>query len=278
LEHQNTIASAFSLKGRGLQTGNEVEVHFHPGRENEGVLFNRSDLGGEASIRLRDLAQADTDRRSRIGLGQGDYVETVEHILAAIWGAGIDNITVILDNSEPPAMDGSAAPFLSALENAGITQQGALREYVEIKDPLWVEDRESFIGIFPCDTLKISYILHYPNSAIGRQFYSRIIQQDIFKHEIAPARTFCLKEEAETLLKTGYGKGATYGNTLVIGAGGPVENTLRFPDEPVRHKVLDLIGDLCLLGRPLKGRVIALRSGHQHNVELVGKIRAFYKM
>ncbi len=257
------------MEGNGLQRGLPVKAFFYPGDEDSGIIFVRRDLENKPSIRLGDLTDIATDRRSKIG----DYVETVEHILAALWGAEVDNIRIELTSSEPPGLDGSAILFLEALKAVGIKTQRREREFIEVKKPLWVEDKESFLGIFPSQTFKISYILEYPGPAIGRQFFSDIVDSEVFQKEIAPARTFCLKEEVNSLLRQGYGKGANLKNTLVMAKNGPIDNILRFPDEPVRHKVLDLIGDLYLLGKPIKGRVIAIRSGHKLNLELVEKIK-----
>ena len=269
MEKQKTIEKKFSLEGKGLQTGLPVKAFFYPGEENSGIIFVRQDLENKPKIRLGDLSSMETDRRSKIG----NSVETVEHILAALWGAEVDNIRIELDSSEPPALDGSALGFLEALKKGGIKAQRREREFIEIKKPIWVEDKESFLGIFPSQAFKISYILEYPDPAIGRQFFSDTIDAEVFRKEIASARTFCLKEEVDFLLKQGYGKGANLKNTLVMAKDGPIDNTLRFPDEPVRHKVLDLTGDLYLLGKPVKGRVIAIRSGHKLNMELVKKIK-----
>lgn len=274
MEAQKTIRKEFSLQGKGLQTGRSVEAAFYPEKENSGIIFTRKDLRKSPSVRLNDFLDLDTDRRSKIGFGYGQYVETVEHILAALWGAEIDNIRIELDGSEMPALDGSALLFLEALKKSGVEGQNVPRDFMEVKNPIWAEDKESFLGVFPSGSFKISYVLEYPDRAIGRQFFSNSVTPEIFQKEIAPARTFCLKKEAEALLKQGYGKGADLKNTLVMDENGPIDNTLRFPDEPVRHKVLDLIGDLYLLGRPLKGRVIAVRSGHKLNLELVKKIKA----
>ncbi len=272
MEKQKTIEKEFFLKGNGLQTGLPVKAFFYPGKENSGIIFVRQDLENKPRIRLGDLPGLDTDRRSKIEFNTA-CVETVEHILAALWGAEVDNIRIELTSSEPPGLDGSAVLFLEALKAAGIKTQKPRREFIEVKKPLWVEDKESFLGIFPSQTFKISYILEYPGPAIGRQFFSDIVDSEVFQKEIAPARTFCLKEEVNSLLKQGYGKGANLKNTLVMAKDGPIDNILRFPDEPVRHKVLDLTGDLYLLGKPIKGRVIAIRSGHRLNLELVEKIK-----
>ena len=273
MEQEKTIEKEFFLEGKGLQTGKPVKVFFYPGEENKGIIFARKDLKDSPPVSLNELSSLDTDRRSKIGMGGGEYIETVEHILAALWGAEIDNIKIELDGPELPALDGSALLFLKALKKSGIKKQDSPRRLFEIKEPLWIEDKESFLGVFPSSAFKVSYMLDYPSSAIGRQFFSKELNPQVFEEEIAPARTFCLKEEAEALLKQGYGRGADFKNTLVMDKNGPIDNALRFPDEPVRHKVLDLIGDLYLLGRPIRGRLIAVRSGHKLNLELVKKIK-----
>ncbi|MBL7157207.1 MAG: UDP-3-O-[3-hydroxymyristoyl] N-acetylglucosamine deacetylase [Candidatus Omnitrophica bacterium] len=277
MEKQKTIKKEFFLEGKGLQTGKPVKAFFYPGKENSGIIFVRKDLKGKPSVSLKDLSGLGTDRRSKIDLSGKGEVETVEHVTAALWGAEIDNIRIELDSSEPPALDGSSAEFLKAFKGVGITEQDKTREFVKIKEPIWIEDGESFLGVFPSKIFKVSYILEYPSGSIGRQSFSQVLNPDVFQKEIAPARTFCLKEEAEALLEMGYGKGANYKNTLVMGKDGPIDNVLRFPDEPVRHKVLDLIGDLYLLGRPIRGRIVAIRSGHKLNLELIKKIKPAYR-
>ena len=259
------------MEGKGLQTGKEVKAFFYPEKENVGIVFARVDLPGKPMVRLREAFDLATDRRSAVGLG-GASVETVEHLLAALWGAEIDNVRVELDSSELPALDGSASNFLEAVKD-NTKEQPAPKEFIGIKEPIWAEEGNSFLGIFPSENFKISYFLEYPVPSIGKQFFSSAVDPRTFREEIAPARTFCMKQEAEMLLKQGYGKGASLKNTLVMDETGPVDNELRFPDEPVRHKVLDLIGDLYLLGRPLKARIVAIRSGHKLNLALVKKLK-----
>jgi UDP-3-O-acyl N-acetylglucosamine deacetylase len=278
---QKTIEKVFSLEGKGLQTGKPVKVFFYPSDRDEGIIFIRKDIDSAPPIRLRDYDALvlSADRRSIVGTDKKNYVETVEHVLAAMWGAGIDNLRIELDSSELPALDGSAIGFLKALKNAGIKEQAAERQVINIKEPLWAEEKESFLGIFPGDAFKISYIFEHPYSAVGRQSFSEKIHPDLFGRELASARTLWfvppgpapLLEKAECVKKKGYGRGSDLENTLVIDEKATV-NSPRFPDEAVRHGVLDLIGDLYLLARPLKGRVIAIRSGHKLNLELVKKI------
>ncbi len=279
MEHQKTINKEFILEGKGLHTGKPVKVFFYPAEENTGIKFIRSDLVGKPALRpAADLADFESDRRTKISSGKARF-ETLEHVLAALWGAEIDNITIELNSSEPPALDGSAKVFLEALKKAGIEEQKAERHFIEIKEPLWVEEKDSFLGIFPASAFKISYILEYQGYPLGRQFYGKVLTPDAFAKDIAPARTIwlvpsgpgSLEQKAKLAKALGYGRGADSENVLIIRKEGIV-NGLRFPDEPVRHKILDLIGDLYLAGKAVEGRVIGIRSGHELNMELVRKI------
>ena len=280
MEKQKTIGREFFLEGKGLQTGRPVRVFFYPEGENRGITLMRRDLEGRPSVRLGWSVDFDADRRSKINLGKGECIETTEHFLAALWGLEIDNIRIELDSSEPPALDGSAKLFLEALEKAGVKEEGAERQFIEIKEPLWVEDKGAFLGVFPSAGFKISYIFEYPDYSIERQFFSEAVTPEVFREKLAPARTLwfvppgpgSIRQKASLARALGYGRGADENNALIITKDG-IANKARFPDEPVRHKVLDLIGDLYLLGKPIKGRIIALRSGHKLNLELVKKIK-----
>jgi len=281
LEKQKTIEKAFTLEGKGLQTGKPVKAFFYPKKEDEGIIFLRRDLPGKPPIRLKEYGalKFSADRRSIVGTDGENFVETTEHVLAASWAAGVDNMLIELDSSEMPALDGSAVQFLRALKGSGLKEQEKSREPIRVKEPIWVEEGESFLGIFPSDSFKISCVFEHPYPACGRQFFSEVISASVFEREIAPARTLWfvppgpepIENKAELVKKLGYGRGANLENTLVIDEREMI-NTARFPDEPVRHNVTDLIGDLYLLGRPLKARVIAVRTNHRLNQELVRKI------
>ena len=280
MEAQKTISRDFSLSGNGLQTGKKVEVFFYPEKENKGIIIKRKDLPKSESFTLGERGlRFNADRRSIVGKGKNS-VETIEHILASLSALGIDNIRIEMTASEPPALDGSAKVFTESLKKAGLVEQGEEKQYITLKAPVWVEDKEAFLGIFPSDKLKISFLVDFPVPGIGRQAFSSEITPDIFEKQIAPARTIwfvpqgpgSIEQKAHLAQKLGYGKGVTKESVLIIDKEGFV-NDARFPDEPVRHKVLDLIGDLYLLGRALKARVIAVRSGHRLNLKLVEKIK-----
>lgn len=157
---------------------------------------------------------------------------------------------------------------------AGVEEQDAPRKFLEVGSPVWVEDKDAFLAIFPYDGFRISYTLSYNAPGVGSQYLDINIDEKSFEEMVAPARTFCLEIEAMELLKRGFGKGANYDNTVVLGKDGPIKTSLRFPDEPVRHKVLDLIGDLYLAGMPVKGHVVAIKSGHKLNMELVKRLKS----
>lgn len=275
MTYQRTIEKAVAIGGIGLHTGEKVSMLVKPSPADSGINFIRTDLPNRPLINIRSMALGGgpaASRRTTVASG-AIVIETVEHLMAAIAVLGIDNVVIEVDNTELPGLDGSAKGFFDALKAAGVTEQGSPRRVLKIDQPAWVEAEDSFLAIFPSEEYRISYTLSYTNPRALEGFYSVRVDEATFGREIAPARTFCFEEEALVLLKSGYGKGANYENTLVIGANGPIKNAYRFPDEPVRHKVLDLIGDLALVGYVVRGHVIGIRSGHDMNRELVRKLR-----
>ncbi|MBU1809477.1 MAG: UDP-3-O-acyl-N-acetylglucosamine deacetylase [Candidatus Omnitrophica bacterium] len=272
---QRTIKNTIMIEGIGLQTGNKVSLVLKSSPPDSGINFIRMDLPNKPLLNIQSMeissGSGEADRRTTLGSG-GMQVQTTEHLLAALAGAGIDNIIIETDNVELPGFDGSAKAFLDAIKRSGIIRQDSPKKIYDVKSPVWCKTGDSMLAIFPDDNFKVSYTLSYPG--IGVQFFSAIIDEVTFETEIAPARTFCSEAEAAELLKRGLGKGANYDNTLVMAPGGPINNTLRFPDEPVRHKVLDLIGDLYVAGKSLKGHVVAIKSGHALNMELVKRLRS----
>ena len=276
---QRTVKDPVTVEGIGLQTGKPATVTLVSAPESSGISFIRTDLPNKPLLDINSLVfdgkSGSLERRTVIGRGPFQ-IQTIEHLMAALSGLSIDNITIELDSEELPGLDGSASGFVDAIKRAGITEQNKARSVLEITEPVWCGGKsgDGFIAVFPDDDFRVSYTLSYPGR-IGTQFLSvgPDIHGDFFEREIAPARTFCMEEEAEKLLKMGLGKGANYDNTLVMGPSGPIKTALRFPDEPVRHKILDLIGDLYLLGVQIKGHVVAIKSGHRLNMELVSKIK-----
>jgi len=272
--NQHTIARDISFSGKALQTGGKTRVTCRPAPEGHGISFTRSDLAGGPSYRLGDEPPADpgktAGRRSTVGGPAG--VQTVEHFLAALWGLGIDNVAVEVEGPEMPAMDGSAKGFLDVLKEAGLKEQRAERKYIRIDKPLEVAEGESSITAMPGESLAVSYLIDYRVGCIGREVFEIELDGASFEREIAPARTFCMLREALPLLLFGFGRGANLSNTLVLTRRGPLGARFRFPSEPARHKILDLVGDLYMLGRPVLGRITARKSGHALNARLVRKI------
>ncbi|MDD5281202.1 MAG: bifunctional UDP-3-O-[3-hydroxymyristoyl] N-acetylglucosamine deacetylase/3-hydroxyacyl-ACP dehydratase [Candidatus Omnitrophica bacterium] len=273
MEKQKTIASQVSLSGAGIHTGNKVNITFKPAQVSSGVSFIRTDITGAPRIQanVQSFLAAKFSRRSSIGNNEVE-VQTIEHLMAALSSLGIDNIDVEIDNNELPGLDGSSIKFVEALEQAGIVEQEQEKYIHVIKEPICIEDGSSSITVVPSKEFKISYTLNYDHPLLEAQFLEICVNAKSFKTEIAPARTFCLESEASELQNQGLGLGASYENTLVVGKTGVIKNSLRFKDEFVRHKILDLIGDLCLSACPIRGHVIALRSGHSLNLKIAQKI------
>lgn len=274
MDKQKTIEKEISIKGIGLHTANKVNLTFKPAEIDRGIEFIRTDLPERPVIKAsvdNVLSQSRGLRRTSIGKPPAE-IFTVEHLMAALSGLGIDNLRIEIDNDEVPGMDGSSLNFLEALIKAGIREQEKERKYCLIRDAISVEEGGSSIVVVPDEEFKISYNLNYHHPFLKEQFKEITLNSDTFKTEIAEARTFCLEEEANQLQGQGVGRGANYENTLVVGKSGVIKNILRFEDEFIRHKILDLMGDLYLLGLPIKGHVIALRSGHSLNLKLVRKI------
>jgi len=274
MEKQRTIAKQISFKGTGLHTGNKVNLTFKPAAADNGINFIRVDLADKPVVKVcvENVSSQEGSLRFSHLEKNGVQVYTVEHLLAGLFGSGIDNLDIEIDNSEVCGLDGSSKGFIDALSAAGICEQEKERKYITVKEPVMVQDSGASIAIFPSDKLKISYTLDYNNHFIKSDFLEIAVDSELFKKDIAPARTFCLEEEVEELKKKGLGKGANYENALVVGKKGVINNELRFEDEFIRHKVLDLLGDLYILGHPLKGHIIAMKSGHSLNLKLVKKI------
>jgi UDP-3-O-acyl N-acetylglucosamine deacetylase len=272
---KKTIKKEISFSGKALQAGAEVHVICKPAGPNEGIVFKRLDLDNKPTFSLKEGIFTEAHRRSAVGSGPA-AVHTVEHFLAALWALEIDNILVEIDNAELPALDGSASEFLRLLKEAGTVDQDATREIIKIIESERIEKGASSIEVAPSEGFSISYLIDYSVPSIGREIFEFDGNKDSFADEIASARTFCLKKEALFLRLLGLGKGANYDNTLIMGSKGPVKTELRFPNEPLRHKILDLVGDLYLLGRPIQGKVTAEKTGHALNLKMIRRIYEKY--
>lgn len=271
MNKQKTIAGKITFQGPGLHTGQEAKIELLPAGENTGIICICQDK--QATIikaSLDYLIEPNRfPRRTSIGFNNS-YIHTVEHLMAALNLLNIDNLQVNIWGEEIPGLDGSAKPFVDKINEVGCLEQKAERNYTTIKDFLYVEEGDCSIVALPAEELKISYSLKYDNDLIGSRFMETVINGQI-NNDTYVARTFCLEEEVKPLLDMGLGKGANYENTLVVSREEIKNNKLRVPDEFIKHKVLDLIGDLYLIG-PLKAHIIAIKSGHSLNIKLIKKI------
>jgi UDP-3-O-acyl N-acetylglucosamine deacetylase len=270
-----SITSEVELSGVGLHSGQTVHVRLRPALPGTGLIFVRTELLGPPRLGLADLWAQGPAFRTTLKRGPAE-VHTVEHLLSAAAGLGLTDLQVDLDGAELPGMDGSALPFAEALKRAGpVDLVGSEVEVVQPARPVTVEDGQTRITLEPWPGgLRIMYHLFYPDEPLAQGTYSLVVTPESYLAEIAPARTFCLRQEAEALRAAGFGKGAGTHNTLVLDHGKVLNQTLRFPDEPVRHKISDLLGDLHLLGRPVRGSMVAERTGHRQNRALVAKLAA----
>jgi UDP-3-O-acyl N-acetylglucosamine deacetylase len=270
LRQQRTISRVARVEGFGYWSGQDVNVEFRPASPGTGLVVVRKDLTPSVRIAARVENRIDVPRRTNLAEG-GSQVEMVEHALAACAGLEIDNCEIHVDQAEMPGCDGSSQPFVDALLEAGIESQDAARHHVVIDDVFRVGDEEAWVEARPPDHHGVSllYRLEYKEPAIGIQQIDLDLSPDVFQSELAPARTFLLEEEAEWMRSQGLGQRVSYADVLVFNEHGPIHNQLRFPDECVRHKALDLVGDLALAGCDFIGRFVAFRSGHRLHAELV---------
>ena len=273
---QKTIKGEGEIAGKGLFGGQEARVVFKPAAVDTGVVFVREDL--EEPVRIPALAThiSPSDRRTRLSNGKVS-IDTVEHCLAAVASLGIDNLYMEVFGPELPAPDASAAEFYRVLKEVGLREQETTRKEFVISNPIWAVQGESSIYALPgpTETLEISYDLDYgPETGIARQIYSCHVTPDGFGKHLSSARTFLLEEEAKQLQARGIGTHIGPTDLLVINAEGPIQNRYRYPNECVRHKIVDVIGDLALVGRPIRGRIVATKSGHSLNQELARKIHS----
>jgi len=274
--NQQTIARPAAVEGFGYWSGRDVRVEFRPAPQDTGVVFVRSDLAGAPRIAASIAQRTEAQRRTNLVNGAA-AVEMIEHIMAALAGLQIDNCEVWVDQPEMPGVDGSSQPFVAALVAAGTVRQEALRAQCVIGEVIRLGSAKSWIEVQPVDAPAtiLAYELDYgPDSPIGRQRRELRLSAETFRRELADSRTFLLRAEAEALLAQGLGNRATLRDLLVFDVGGPIDNHLRHADECVRHKLLDLVGDLAMAGCDLIGRFVAYRSGHQLNAELVRTILA----
>ena len=274
--YQRTLAEAAEVRGVGFITGACVRARFLPAAAGSGVVFRRTDLPDSPPLPATAAAVTGTQRRTTLG-PPPHGITLVEHLMAALAGLRIDNCLVELDGPEPPGLDGSAAGFVAVLEAAGTVIQFARRAVWGVSRPVVVSGGGATIGLHPADGigLRATYLLDYGlNAAIPRQSHTLDVRPENFVSGVSNCRTFLTEPEARELRAAGIGQHLTPAEVLVFGKHGPIANELRFADEPARHKVLDLLGDLALCGFDLAGHVVAYRSGHALNVELAQRLTA----
>lgn len=264
---RKTIAKPVSASGVALHAGAQVSMTLEPAAAGTGIIFHRADLGADIPARYALVG----DTRLGTVLAQGDAtVGVVEHLMAALAGAEIDDLRIVLDGPEPPILDGDSLCYLKLIDNAGTVETSAPRKTIRVRKPVVVEEGEARAALYPAGTRRFDFTIAFASAAIGTQHFALDLTADSFRREIAPARTFGFVQELDALLKAGLGRGASLENTLAI-EGDRVVNAdlMRFADEFVRHKILDAVGDLALAGAPILARFEGVRSGHALNNALL---------
>ena len=269
---QTTIQREVGTEGVGLHTGVFGHVRLLPAPADTGIVFRRPDLDNFA-------IEASGHNVARVSyatslMKQGVLLSTTEHLLAAIYSSGIDNILIDIDSIEVPILDGSAEPFLQLLDQAGIRRLRRRRRYLKVIKPVEVIEQDRRIGIYPASDFSVQCFVDFPHPLVGQQQIEMIVLPETFRHLLARARTFCFERDIEPLRSMGLIRGGSLNNAIVLTDGGVMNGPLRFPDEFGRHKALDLIGDLALLGLPLLGRVEAHKAGHALHTQLVSRLLA----
>lgn len=276
-EMQTTLAGEVSLSGVGVHGGVEARLTFRPATADSGVVFSRT-FADQAPRRLpvsRQSVQA-TDLATVLGDRSGAVVSTVEHVLAAFSGLGVDNVEVEIDGPEVPILDGSAAPVVQAVDRVGIATLSARRKYLKVLKPVRVENGASFGELLPYDAgFRLEVEIEFDHAAIGRQRFAGNLSPAVFRKDLAAARTFGFLKDVERLRAAGYARGASLDNTVCVDGDGILNpEGLRFSDEFVRHKAMDAVGDLALAGLPLLGRYRSFRGGHKLNFQMVDALLA----
>lgn len=262
------VSRPATLDGVGLHLGKPVRLTFAPAEPGSGVRFRRVDVPDAAPIPARIEHAVQVERRTQLGTGATAF-HTVEHVLAAVAGQEIDDLLIELDASEPPIMDGSAQPFVDAIERAGIVERGGTVEYLELRSPVRVVDGDAVYEARPAAALSLDVTIDFPHPLIGRQTGRYQVSPSSFVRDLAGARTFGFVHEVESLRTMGLIRGATTENAVVLDDAGVVGTTLRWPDEFLRHKALDCVGDLALAGRRVRAHVTAIKPSHRGTVALV---------
>jgi UDP-3-O-[3-hydroxymyristoyl] N-acetylglucosamine deacetylase/3-hydroxyacyl-[acyl-carrier-protein] dehydratase len=265
---RRTIAGEAVVEGVGLHLGKSCRLRFRPAPSGAGIVFQRIDIPGAAPIPARVEVAVEAERRTQLGTGDA-ALHTVEHVLAAVGGLAIDDLIIEMDGPEPPIMDGSAAPFLEALRSVGLSDNGGRPDWLVLRKSIRVVDGESVYEAHPCYGLGLDVSIDFPHPLIGAQRGQYMVTSDSFSRELAEARTFGFLHEVDALRGKGLIQGASTANAVVLDATGLVDTSLRWPDEFVRHKALDCVGDLVLAGARVRARIVAHKPSHRGTVALV---------
>jgi UDP-3-O-[3-hydroxymyristoyl] N-acetylglucosamine deacetylase len=272
MSFRKTLSTSVAIEGVGLHSGIYTTLELRPAPARSGLVFVRTDLNG---LRIPALQASTTALDYATSVGKDDVsIGTVEHLLSAIVASGITDLEMLIDGPEIPIIDGSALPFIHLIEAAGITELAETIAPIRIKRAIEIVEGDKSIRIEPASTLSIRYKIDFPHPAIGKQSLSFELDRETFQRKIAPARTFGFLRDVERMRAAGLARGGSVDNCIVLNDTGVENGELRFRDEFVRHKILDLVGDLALLGRPLIGQIIASRAGHAMHSRLVAAILA----
>ncbi|MFH1674620.1 MAG: UDP-3-O-acyl-N-acetylglucosamine deacetylase [Pseudomonadota bacterium] len=270
---QHTLRKSVHCSGIGLHSGKMVRLTIHPAPVNHGIQFARVDIPHRPVIHAHFRQVIDTSLATTIS-SEGAIISTIEHLMATFTGMEIDNALVEVDSFELPIMDGSAEPFTRLFKNVGVREQESKRYFFVIREPIEVAEAGKSVGIFPCDSFKITYTIDFPHPMLKEQTLTISVENESFEQEISRARTFGFVQQVDYLKKNGFALGGSLDNAIVIDQSNNILNKdgLRYSDEFVRHKILDFLGDLSLLGMPIIGHVIANKSGHTLNHALLEKV------
>lgn len=272
-KNQLTIKNPVEMDGAGLFSGIPAKLRLRPAPPNTGIVFVRVDLPNAPRIPVGPETVVSKFRRSAVANEAGVEIETIEHLMSALGGTGLDNVEIDVSGPEIPNPDGCSKAFVDLIRQAELVELSEPRRVYAIREPIAVTENDVSIVALPSEQhLTLTYTMNYGGTPLGKQHITMELSDGVYEREISGARTFCLESEAQAFVQQGLGKGATTSNTVVVGPNGPIDTTLQWPDEPVRHKVLDLLGDLTTLGGFLKAHVVAIKSGHSANVKLVKKI------
>src|SRR6202453_3731274 len=270
LIQEQTIRSAVECSGVGLHSGADVSMRILPAPPGTGIVFRRVDLDGfEVEANSRNVARVSYATSL---MKKGVLISTTEHLLSACIGLGLDNPIIELDNLDLPILDGSALPFVDLIQKAGIRKQRRPRRYMKILREVEMREGNKFISVYPAGSYSVSYSINFPHPLIGKETFQVELSNGSYLRNIAAARTFGSREDEKTMRNMGLIRGASRENCIVLTREGIENGPLRFPDEFVRHKVLDLVGDLALLGKPILGKIVADRAGHAMHTALVSRI------